>query len=194
MSTINASQIYQKVKEYSKSNEGKKVMDDKIKEYKKQGVRKTGAGDTILTNEVMHQIAYELIRDLQDMATNLEMMRVLPHSVAAHFDSLQAQVISDTPDGGCTIAIWFADDLHRESLFNYSSNGAQRHTGSGISNIISLFDTGYNAGGSVYGYWENAGIYTWSLDRRPNLGFMQGEIDRFNAKYKRSVCHAELMW
>ena len=194
MSTINASQIMQKVRAFSETPTGKKMMSDKIQEYREKGVRYTGAGDLILTEDTMHDIAYELIRNLQQMATTLETMRVLPHSVAEHFDSLQADVISNRKNGGYIIGIWFADDLHRYSLYNYSSNGAKRHTGSGIDNIVALFDNGYQAAGAVYGFWESAGVYTWSLNQRPELGFMQGEIDRFNAQYNRSACHAELMW
>lgn len=195
MPTINASQIYNKVKSFSKSEEGKKMMADKIEQYKKDGVRRTCAGDPILTQDEMHNIAHELIQDLQQMASVLEMSGVLPKSVADHFDYLSADIAIDHKNGSCEIGIYFDDDLHRDSLLAYGRNGSYSHrTGSGIDNIIALFEFGYDTWGAVYGYWENARIDTWSLSSRPALGFMQAEIDRFNARYRKSVCHAELMW
>lgn len=195
MSTMDNNQIMNKVRDFSRTQDGQRMMDDRIAEYRRTGVRRTGAGDVILTDDTMHEIAYELIRNLQQMAEVLEMSRVLPHSVAAHFQWLSAEVIRSNKDGSCTIGIFFDDDLHRDSLIGYGHDGSMgTRTGDGVDNIIALFNEGYNAAGAVHGFWESAGIFTWSLRVRPHLGFMQGEIDRFNARYNRSVCHAELMW
>lgn len=188
---IDMRSIMSKVSALSKSGTGKKMMADKIEEYKKEGVRQTAAGSFIVTEDVIHEIAQELIFDLQRMAARLQSEGVLAYSVAKHFWSLYVEAFQSDRAGNYKVYIAFADDLSRQSLLSYSASGAR--TGEGIDNIISLFNTGYSARGAVHGFWENAGVDTWSVPYRPRLGFMEDAIDKFNMKYA-SVCEAELLW
>ena len=193
---INENSIFSKVKKYVKSADGKAKAKEYINRCKEEGIRETNAGSLIITRDTAHAIAYELIQNLQQMAAILEMSRVLPHGVAEHFRYLSAEITEEGKDGGFVVGIYFDDDLHRDSMIGYNRHTGtlSERTGDGIDNIIALFNNGYDAGGAVYGFWENAGVFTWSLRNRPHLGFMEGEIDRFNAQYSRSVCHAELLW
>lgn len=191
-SQIDMNSIMEKVSAFSKSNRGKKLMSNTIARYKRDGVRKTQAGSIIITEDYMHEVAQELIFDLQQMASQLRLEGVIPDSVARHFWSLDVRSIkSNSESGKYIVSIEFMDNLSRPSLMTYSASGSR--TGGGIDNIISLFNTGYSAKGAVYGFWESAGIDTWSLPFRPRLGFMEDVLFRFNLKYA-SICEAELLW
>lgn len=188
---IDMTSIMAKATSYSKTNKCKKKMSDTIARYKREGIRKTQAGSIIITEDTMHEIAQDLIFDLQQMASQLRLEGVLADSVARHFWSLRVDAIKEDSSGKYEVTISFMDDLSRNSLLSYSASGAR--TGEGIENIISLFNTGYSARGMVYGFWENAGIDTMSRPYRPRLGFMDDVIKQFNIKYS-SVCEAKLLW
>ena len=75
--------------------------------------------------------------------------------------------------------------LHRDSLDPDSYP-------EGISNIIKLFATGYDASGAVRGVWQGHGDEEiWSLRHRGPNNFMNDAVDAFNKKYT-NVARAEL--
>lgn len=200
MAEINVLSISSKLKDYANSTVGKNEMKDTLRAYRDTGVGKTNAGSSVPTVNDMHAIALDLIRQLKIMARQLETGGVFPQSVADHFDSLSVLSIEERPDGSYVAYIAFDDDLSRDSLLcvgsNQSGSGYDAwvdRTGSGVDNIVALFDNGYSAK-QVFGFWENAGIFTPSRASRPHLGFMQAELDDFKIKYGNIVKEAELMW
>ena len=76
--------------------------------------------------------------------------------------------------GNLSIEIWF--DL--ESLFR-PSLAPEKHKG--VENIVLHFTHGWDARGSVYGYWESASRDTWSRSYFAGDDFMQEAVDDFNA-------------
>lgn len=192
--------IERKLKNYAKSPAGKKDVKETLKRYRDSGINKTNAGGTVLSIDDMHKIALDLIYQLKMMARQLEMGGVFPQSVADHFDTLYVMSIDELPDGRFAAYIAFDDDLSRDSLLcvgsKQSGSGYDAwvdRTGRGVDNIIALFDNGYSAR-QVFGFWENAGIFTPSRASRPHLGFMQAELDDFMIKYSNIIEGVELMW
>lgn len=192
MATVNIGSIMSKVQRYAGSSVGKKQMASVIEQCKKDGVSLTAGGGKIMTEDMMHAAALELITELQRTARRLQIAKLLQPSVVQHFDSLQASAIQEE-DGSCVIYISFMDDLSRMSLLNTDTG---KRTGDGVDNIIALFEYGYYANGAVHGYWESRDSYTWSRSMRDGLGFMRTTIQRFNMKYSGNDynCYAELMW
>ena len=84
-----------------------------------------------------------------------------------------------------SISISFNEDaLRRESL------DPDRYP-EGISNIVKLFITGYDARGAVYGVWKGHGDEEiWSLRHRDPDDFMEEAVEEFNSKYT-DVARAE---
>lgn len=84
------------------------------------------------------------------------------------------------------ISISFNEDaLRRESL------DPDRYP-EGITNIVKLFVTGYDARGAVYGVWKGHGDEEiWSLRHRDPNDFMDKAVEEFNSKYA-NVARAEL--
>ena len=91
-----------------------------------------------------------------------------------------------TSDGYYRIDIEFPEDvIRRKSLYPEKYEV--------IDNIISLFNNGYQAKNTVYGYWATAGKRVTSISSRPSLAFMQDAINNFNMIYANQYsCHAEL--
>lgn len=123
----------------------------------------------------MCSLTEELISLIKTTAASYD----LPASVMQHFDSL-AYNHTDMGNGMYEFNIYFQDDLSRESL----EDGA--YTGSGIGNIISLFNNGYAASAPKYGIWNgHAGNKRIKgTQSRASLRFMQKAIEEFENKYK----------
>ena len=186
---VNLDSIMKKVDRFSKSVEGKKRIQAVLDRYKKEGVRKTAAGDVIVTEDMMHEAAAKLIHVLRQTAAGFG----LPASVMEHFDSLDASNPIEMPDGSTVMYIYFVDNLHRESLDPDSYGG--------VDNIIAVLNNGYSAGDYVYGWWEgheptenNAYRSGWTGGRlgrayirsrkdREGLRFIQQAISDFNGNY-----------
>ena len=199
MASVNIDSIMSLVKSWAKTSSGKKTMEEAIEEMRKSGQEKTAGGSSLMTIEKMHIVAEELIADLRDRAMLYEMEGLIPNTITSLFDSLQytAAYEQDNGEYQYRIDVWFDTDLSRTSLYNIDPvTGIRRYTDdNGIDNIINLFDKGYGAAHTVYGYWENAGKYTHSRMNRPRLGFMDEAIDFFNStKGKDYKCFAKLLW
>lgn len=182
MANVNIHSIMSKVNGYAGSKHGKEKMKQYIATCRTEGREKTESGGIIITEATMARAAEILISMLQESASQYR----LPESVRAHFSSLAYS--QPVPCGGgvnkyqCDIT--FKDDLSRMSLLITSGKRAGQRTGDGIDNIVSLFDTGYNAKKRVYGVWEGHGNdVRASLMHRDGLNFMRDTIDSFNREY-----------
>lgn len=113
----------------------------------------------------------------------------LPESVMKHIAGMSSENYIQTKDG-FEIPLYFAGDLHRDSLENditFNALGFVR-----INNIVALFNNGYTASNHVYGAWFGHGTNTssgnnfaWvrSKIERPALRFIQQAISDFNGNY-----------
>lgn len=79
------------------------------------------------------------------------------------------------------IAIWFSDDLHRDSL-------APDHY-DGVENVAALLNKGYSAANTVYGTWPGHGYASDfnipSLQHREGLHFVENAIREYMANYAK---------
>lgn len=180
MPNINMASIMLKVRAYAKTNEGKKRSQEYIAQCRKEGRNITYSGEMVVTEEVMCRAAETMISTLKQVAQEQQ----LPASVQEHFNSLeysQPKIVGKQADA-YQIDIWFADDLSRMSLLIPNGSRAGQHTGDGIQNIVSLFDTGYTASRSVFGTWdghEDVGVIK-SREIRGGKQFMSQAIESFN--------------
>lgn len=199
MASVNITSVMDAVKRYSKTDAGKKRMSDAIEGLRVSGKEKTLGGSELMTLDKMHDIAKELIEDLRDYAMINEMEGKLPRSIARLFDELtfSAAYYKDRGEYQYVIDVIFDADLSRTSLFDLTQN---KYTGSGVDNIINLFDKGYSAKKTVWGVWYSEsrggeGIYASSVSYRPYLGFMENAIEYFNStKGDMYNCKAKLLW
>lgn len=180
---ISIDSIMNKVDTYVKSEEGQQRCREVIAQMRKDGKTHTEAGSRILTEGDMIRLAEEMIRILKRNASNL-----VPRSVFDHFNSLDYEqpVISGKQGEYYSVLISFTDDLSRPSLRIKGGVRNGQRTGPGIENIVSLFDTGYDAEKTVFGIWEhnNKDIFVnKSTAHRDALGFMNDSIDEFNMLY-----------
>lgn len=176
-----------KVKAYSESGEGRAKIAKTIKERRENGNGKLASGDYIVTLQDMQRLSEELIRTLKDEAASS--INNLPQSVLDHFNSLT--YTQPEPAGAegkqYSIDIYFQDDLSRMSLLITSGNRKGQRTGGGIKNIVSLYDTGYQASKQVYGDWsghEEAGVIA-SRTELEGRYFIERAIDSFNRRYSK---------
>ena len=213
MPAINMSSILKKGSEWKNSDEGKRRCKDKIKEYVENGVERTQAGSTVLTEERMRDIADDFIYELRSVARKYNASGDIPDDILAIFEEdlfhsypVDIGGISGIKSSNYyVIDVVFDTDLYRPSL--------EPDRWDGVDNIIKLFDDGYSTGSftvgygrtvtgetfrktrqkQVRGYWPKAGKIVWSVSYRPHLGFMQEAIDWFNKRYA-GTAHATLMW
>ena len=79
------------------------------------------------------------------------------------------------------IAIWFSDDLHRDSLAPDQYDG--------VENIAALLNKGYSAANTVYGTWPGHGYASYfnipSLQHREGLHFVENAIREYMANYAK---------
>lgn len=187
---IDESALMAKLHAWEKVPENRKRMDAKIKEISgRDGVATTAAGSRVRTEEDMLMAADKFIDILQRCAEDAN----LPESVMAHFRELFASRPVKLPNGETVVVVRFGGDLHRDSLEN--DLGYE-----GIDNIVALFNNGYKAGGTVYGWWNGhspttaetgyrsgsgENTYAWvpSKAERPALKFIQQAVADFNGNY-----------
>lgn len=180
MSNINMDSVMSKVRAFAKSNDGMKRSQEYIAQCRKEGRNITHSGEVIITEEIMCRAAETMISILKQVAQEQQ----LPASVREHFNSLEYSQPKTIGKLGDTyqIDIWFSDDLSRMSLLIPNGRRTGRRTGDGVQNIVSLFDTGYVASGSVFGLWdghEYAGVVK-SREARSGKHFMSQAIESFN--------------
>lgn len=193
---INMGSIMAKVRAWEKSEEGQKRINAVMEQYRKEGRTATAAGSRIVTEKEMRQAANKLAELVKETARRGDWRDDydISEHVLEDIDSLQpSAVIRDAGDGRRVIFLTFRNDLSRESL---RKKGGER-TGKGVDNIIALFNNGYEAGDSPYGWWDGHAPYTkknihygnhddaWvqSTADRPALRFLQQAVSEFNSKY-----------
>lgn len=180
MANINMASIMKKINSYAKSADGKEKISNTISKYRQEGRDITYGGGRVTTVESMAKAAETMISILKQTAAS----KMLPQSVLDHFNSLsysQPEIIGKEGNQ-YKIDIFFTDDLSRPSLTIVSGAKKGQRTGEGVKNIVSLFDTGYDADKKVYGLWEkheNLGIVS-SVSHRDSLGFMKEAVEMFN--------------
>lgn len=175
-----------KLNAWVNSPRGQVKMQSKIKEYVKNGVKTTNAGDSVINEPKIYEAAAKLISVLQSTAQSYG----LPASVMRHFSSLQCSKIYTMPDGTSQVYIYFGDDLHRDSLYSDGYDG--------VHNIVALLNNGYHASNYVYGDWDghaptgesvfdgrsiDSSAYIRSRKDREGLHFIQQAISDFNGNY-----------
>lgn len=178
MAGINMDSIMKKVNAYAKSSDGKERMDAKIGDMRKGKSGATAGGDYVATFKDMDDAA----NDMENTARRVAQSHHLPDSVLDHFDSLTHGKPYIDHDGRYRVDIWFQDNLYRPSLVIASGPRKGQHTGDGIDNIVSLFDTGYHARERVWGVWpghEELGVIGSRVTRDP-IGFMSEAAGDFN--------------
>lgn len=164
-----------KVNAYAASAAGRKAMNDTIQSYirgsdpRVKSSGKTYGGGKIMTEKEMIDAAKDLVSIVRSTAGSAG----LPSSVMEHIESLQYTAPVFDEDGSASIQIYMTDDPSRPSLYPKKYNG--------VSNIVAIFNCGYNADGRVYGMWHDK--KTVSLDKRQGSFFMQKAVDKFMAKY-----------
>lgn len=106
-----------------------------------------------------------------------------------------------TPHGGGTkvcYEVFFGGTtgLSRDSLTIMRGRRRGQKTGRGISNILALFEKGYDAKKQKFGMWHSrsrGGSYpTMSRVEREGLKVIAGFVDEFNARYNNYGVCAEL--
>lgn len=173
-----------KLKQWETTADAKDKMDDAIKRGIRTGVP-FASSDRPVTIEEINMMA----NDLRNMIVSR-----IPQSLS----KIKPVVFIDPPteqtDWSYVVNIHFwDDDLHRDSVENDETDY------DGIENILALFNNGYIASGSVYGWWNghrptgealSRGVtgsedYAWIKTRpeREGLRFMQDARDEFLAKY-----------
>lgn len=191
MADINITSIMKKTNQFIKSKQGKELQKRAYAEFSKEGRDKTPSGQPVVTITEMREAAQILI----DMYKQYS--HALPESVARNLSSIQIiEETFDTKNNNQQIIIGFPNEetLRRDSLYNTDKDGKRVYTGDGVLNIVSLFDTGYTASGSVYGFWETHDRYVHSLKARAGEGFMSFFINEFNEKYgDKYLCKADII-
>lgn len=184
--SINMQAIMSKVRAYEKSKRCAEKTKKYIRYCVENNIEKTCAGDTILTEKKMNELAEAMINILQSIAGAYN----LPESVFDNIMSLTKDSLilekADNKKDSYSIGLYFSDDLSRPSLLIVGGSRSGR-TGEGISNIISLFDTGatIKTNREIRGIWdghENLGEVSATL-HRPELHFMRDAIQQFNTTY-----------
>ena len=173
---ISESSIMSKLQDYTKTDAGRKKMDDIIQSYIKGSdprVRSTGktyGGGRIITKKQMTQAAKEFLAILRTTAASSG----LPASVMDHIESFDYSEPYEAPDGSMGIMIYMTDNPSRASL-------KPKKFPQGVDNIVMLLNTGYEASGETSGPWH--GHWVRSMPKREGLWFMQKAVDEFEVRY-----------
>lgn len=173
MAKIDYAAIANRVSDYFDSSAGRRQIEGKMKELSQTG-KHTVSGGFIPSDSKINAMADELVELLNDIAGSYG----LPVSVLAHIKNSTTQtkkLMFNTSQIAYEIDITFGGDVSRPSLYPEKYDG--------VKNIVQLFNTGYMAKNSVFGYWH--GRQTVSLRSRPALYFMQKAVIEFENKYRR---------
>jgi len=178
---ISEKYIMSLLKEYVKSDEGRKRFAGKIKEL---------GGEYTPSRREMRTITRNIRKELYQ-------------AIHEHVKSFKPQsiLISEPTvvDGRTVFNIGFEKNaLFRESLHYYQSNEdgvrEKKYTGAGIDDIVYLFEHGYTVHKKrPYGYWNTDQGEVWvsgKMHREPQY-FLRAIVERMNVQYK-DVCKVVL--
>lgn len=162
---INEASVRAKVNAFMRSPEGKAKAKETLVRYEAEGKTTTEAGSILVQEKTVRELADVLVSFIKLYAT----YEYLPDSVVDSINTLHVNGI-EKDNSRYTVSLDFdAGSLWRPSL------KPDRY--GGVSNIIALFDTGYEARAAVKGYWH--GRWTKSLTWRPASHFLQRAIEQF---------------
>lgn len=179
---INIGAIMSKVDAFSKTPEGKRRIKERLETYRRDGRSTTAAGGKIVTESMMAEAADKMIACLQNAARSCGVQEsdtresVMPGSVMDHFDSLKHSEPVRQPDGSYSVAIYFEDNLHRDSL--------QPDRYGGVDNIVAVLNNGYDYNPKIWyveGEWHGAQVH--AKPERIGLRFIQQAVSDFNTNY-----------
>lgn len=181
MAGVNIDSIMKKVNAFAESDVGKERMKKRINDIRKGGGTKTEGGGRITSFKEMHAAAREMERTAKETAA----AHKLPQSVQDHFDTLYHEPPVQVGEGMYRMDLYFHSDLGRPSLLINDGPRKGQHTGEGINNIVSLFDTGYIAHNQVFGIWEGHEMFGPISSRvfRNSIGFMKEAVTDFNRRF-----------
>lgn len=162
--------INKKLKEYVNSAKGKQQMENVLKSYVSQGVTKTAAGSKIIDETQMRSLVNSFIEILKQEAAS---SGDIAESVLDNISSASITNFKINKDGSAIVDVSFIDDLRRQSLYEEKYDG--------VTNIVALFNNGYEASNYVYGTWHGEKVR--SKKNRSGSHFMQRAADKFNAQY-----------
>lgn len=181
MSKINISSILEKAAKATKTASFKKSIDQVVDRIMTEGsATNIGSGGNVVTISGVSMAASKFIEVLQNEIqshagsdfgsgelgpTAIDALVRLDHGEPTKIGRNKYQ-----------IAVWFSEDLSRESLCPNQYDG--------IDNIAALLNSGYSARHRVYGVWSNHGS-----DRQPSLAdragtqFIENAIREYMANY-----------
>ena len=176
MGAIDVNSIIKKAKTYMDSSEGKKRINKEITE----AVRSGGDGQHFTIagmNKAAEKFIEVLKNEIQTHAGSNYAGGELGRTAISALMNLQHGQPTEVGENMYQIEVWFAGDLHRESL-------AVDEYPEGIDNIAALLNNGYTAGHTVYGVW--LGHSPWSipsLTMRDGTHFIDNAIRTYMANY-----------
>lgn len=170
---VNVSSLAAKLNAYANSGEGRARIASKVIELRRSGGMntRTEAGDLVISFAQIQAAAADLVSMVRKHAASAG----LPASVMADVESLQQSGFTENEDGSVHVELTMTADKSRASV--------QPEKYDGSYNIVAAFNKGYNASGSIRGYWESAGEEVWTRQSRQGLYFLQAAIAEFSAKY-----------
>lgn len=181
MAYLNMSSISSKVKAFSETKKGQKLMNDALT---KRGSALSGGGSVSGTEKDMLSAANTLLSLIRDEAASYS----LPASVMQHFDNMKVGKVIKRKDGSMEVSISLGGNLHRDSLY--------RDKYDGIDNIVALLNNGYGTDGSSlstrpFGEWvghetKDGYDYVYGRETIPGYGFMNKAVQTFNRSYGES--------
>ena len=169
-----------KVKKFSKTDNGKRVIKDKIKSYVE-----TGGNSIVPSKSNMLYEAEKLKRSILGVVQDLVASGELPECIYQIVNEmnigapLEHNGFGASDDFVYKIDMWFNEDMiNRQSLMHVDNRDVR--TGSGINNIVALFNNGVDTDKTVFGIWENhlgeEIFVSQSKNKRPALRFMQDGV------------------
>lgn len=158
--------IESKISAFLKSKEGKQKITEARAKSLKEG-RVFGQAGASVSKEDAIAVAKKQRDILLHYLVQVGLGSIAPEDIIIGEPSVDK-------NGGLSVGLWFdPESIFRPSLVPEEYKG--------IENIVLHFTHGWDARGSVYGYWESAGRDTWSRSYFAGDDFMQQAVDDFNA-------------
>lgn len=172
---LSPERINELLREYVRSDVGKKASAEYIKSLIIEGKQPVGGGgaDVIVTVAEMEDAAQKLIAEIQKTAKSFG----LAESITALIDTLAYTKPEVQADGSYSVGIFFTGDKHRDSLY-------PKGYPNGVDNIIALLNNGFRIGEGkkpATGMWH--GHKTVGLRTREGLHFMNTAVSDFVRAY-----------
>ncbi|MPL95089.1 hypothetical protein SDC9_41252 [bioreactor metagenome] len=155
------------INKFLASPEGKKRVEQEKKKALKEG-RKFGQPEGATISKTDAEKAAQKMKNilLKHLAT-VNLQTIFPDDIVVGEPKIQS-------DGTISIDISFdSEAVKRPSLAPEKYDG--------VENIVVHLTHGWDANGSVHGYWESAGRMAWSRQSFVGDDFMQHAVEEFNS-------------